>query len=138
MLAAPDATPALKASAGAPIADRVKAQLERDYPPGALSWVDSLSWQGPVNVPLTQIDRNAGDWSAADDKRKVAAFAKRIGAGWKKPVVAIRRPGQRLLYLVDGHSRAAACMQIGQPVTAWVGTSKTATGAWQSTHRKQL
>jgi ParB-like chromosome segregation protein Spo0J len=89
-------------------------------------------------VPVNQLDRNAGDWSAARDKRKVAAFAKRIAAGWAKPCVAIRRPGTRLLYLVDGHTRAAACAQIGQPLTAWVGTADSAHGAWESAHRKQF
>jgi hypothetical protein len=120
------------------IADRVKAQLKRDYPPGALSWVDGMPWTNPVRVPVSQLDRNAGDWSAARDKRKVAAFAKRIAAGWAKPCVAIRRPGTRLLYLVDGHCRAAACAQIGQPLTAYVGTAKTATGAWVDMHSHQL
>lgn len=135
---AADPSAALKVEPGAPVADRVKEQLARDYPPGALGWVTDLSWQGPVRIPLDQVDRTAGDWSAAEDKRKVAAFAKRISAGWRKPVVAIRRPGTRLLYLVDGHTRAAASAQIGQPVTAYIGTAKTAHGAWEAAHAKQL
>lgn len=133
-----DSAAALKLPAGTPIADLVKAQLGRDYPPGALGWVDGLTWTGPVRVPVSQVDRTAGDWSAADDKRKVAVFARRISAGWKKPVVAIRRPGNRLLYLVDGHTRAAASEQAGVPVAAWVGTAKTAHGDWEVAHRKQL
>src|ERR1017187_7803375 len=96
-----DSSAALKTSPGTSIADRVKAQLQRDYPPGALSWVDDLAWSGPTRVPLGQIDKAAGDWSGADDKPKVNSFARRISAGWKKPVVAIRRPGTRLLYLVE-------------------------------------
>src|ERR1017187_7608942 len=127
-----DSSAALKTSPGTSIADRVKAQLQRDSPPGALSWVDDLAWSGPARVPLGQIDKAAGDWSAADDKRKVNSFARRISAGWKKPVVAIRRPGTRLLYLVDGHTRATACAQIGQPVTAWIGTAKTPHGPWEA------
>jgi len=128
----------MTAPPGQSVADRVKAQLQGDYPAGALSWVDGISWAGPVRVPLGQVDRTAGDWSAADDKRKVAAFAKRIGAGWAKPVVAIRRPGQRLLYLVDGHTRAVACAQAGQPLTAYVGSAPAAHGGWEATHARQL
>lgn len=130
------------APSGASVADRVKAQLQRDYPPGALSWVDSLAWgKGPVQVPLNQIDRTTGDteWSAAAaNKVKIATMAKRISAGWRKPVILIRRPGTRLLFAVDGHSRILACTAISQPVTAWVGTAQTATGPWMQTHRRQL
>jgi 2'-5' RNA ligase len=135
---AADPSAALKMPATGPVAERVKAQLAGDYPPGALAWVDDLSWSGPARVPMDQVDRNSGDWSAADDKRKVAAFARRIAAGWHKPVVAIRRPGTRLLYLVDGHTRAAACAQIGQPLTAYIGAAKSATGPWLKIHSRQL
>lgn len=138
-MAAPSDVITAPAPSGTSVAGRVKAQLQRDYPPGALSWVDSLVWSpSPVRVPLDQIDWNAGDWSAADDKRKVNSFAVRIQAGWRKPLVAVKRPGSRLVYLVDGHSRASACKLLGQPVTAWVGTATTDHGLWEQTHHKQL
>lgn len=120
------------------VAGKVKDQLARDYPPGALSWVDGLTWAGPVRVPLSQIDRNAGDWSASDDKRKVASFARRIAAGWRKPVCLIRPKGAHRLFAADGHTRILASIALGQPVTAWVGTAKTEHGDWESTHRRQL
>lgn len=133
-----DSQPGTATAPQASVADRVKAQLARDYPAGALSWVDGLSWRGPIRVPLAQIDQSAGDWSASADKRKVASFAKRIAAGWRKPVVLIRTPGKRLLYATDGHTRISASDTLGQPVTAWIGTAKTDHGGWESTHRKQL
>lgn len=136
--AAPSDVITAPAPSGPSVADRVKAQLQRDYPPGALGWVDDLEWSGPKLVPVNQIDRASGDWSASADKRKVAAFARRIAAGWRKPVVLVQTPGRRLLYAVDGHTRVTGCAQIGQPVTAWIGTAKTTTGAWSSTHHKQL
>lgn len=136
--AAPSDVITAPAPSGTSVADRVKAQLQRDYPPGALSWVDDLVWSGPVRVPVDQIDRISGDWSAGDDKRKVALFARRIAAGWAKPVVLVRTPGRRLLYAVDGHTRILGSDQAGQPVTAWIGTAKTATGPWTTTHHKQL
>lgn len=122
-------------------AQEVKLQLARDYPPGALSWVDDIVWQpSPVLVPLRQVDQTAGDanWALARrDKAKIAAFMSRIRSGVRKPVVAVRRPGSGLLRLVDGHTRALACIALGQPVTAWVGTARTATGPWDDVHARQ-
>jgi 2'-5' RNA ligase len=137
-MSAPSDLVSTSAPAGQSVADRVKAQLQRDYPPGALGWVDDLTWTGPARVPVDQIDRSTGDWSAGNDKRKVALFARRIAAGWAKPVVLVRTPGRRLLYAVDGHTRILGSDQAGQPVTAWIGTAKTDHGSWESTHRKQL
>lgn len=133
-----DSQPGTATAPQAAVADRVKAQLARDYPPGALSWVDGLSWRGPIRVPLAQIDRSAGDWSASADKRKVATFAKRIAAGWRKPVCLIRAKGAQGLFAADGHTRILASAAIGQPVTAWIGTAKTEHGEWEHTHSKQL
>ena len=136
-----DSSAALKTSPGTSIADRVKAQLQRDYPPGALSWVDDLAWSGPTRVPLTQIDKTSGDteWSAAAaDKLKLQRFQKRIAAGWRKPVVLVRSPGSPRMFAVDGHTRILSCEALGQPVTAWVGTAKTATGPWRKVHSRQL
>jgi hypothetical protein len=136
-----DSSAALKTSPGTSIADRVKAQLQRDYPPGALSWVDDLAWSGPTRVPLGQIDKASGDteWSAAAaDKLKLQRFQKRIAAGWRKPVVLVRSPGSSRMFAVDGHTRILSCEALGQPVTAWVGTAKTATGPWRKVHSRQL
>lgn len=122
-------------------AQEVKLQLARDYPPGALAWVDDLTWSpSPVMVPLRQIDRSGSDpnWApAAKDKAKIASFVARIRSGVRKPVVAVRPAGSKLLHLVDGHTRALACTALGQPVTAWVGTAKTATGDWDKVHARQ-
>src|ERR1035438_9567247 len=136
-----DSSAALKTSPATSIADRVKAQLQRDYPPGALSWVDDLAWSGPTRVPLAQIDKTSGDteWSAAAaDKLKLQRFQKRIAAGWRKPVVLVRSPGSPRMFAVDGHTRILSCEALGQPVTAWVGTAKTATGPWLKVHSRQL
>lgn len=146
-MAAPSAAPvtdphaALKAGQRLTTAHEVKLQLARDYPAGALGWVDDLQWaKSPVRVPLAQIDRSTGDTNWADaekDKRKIAAFAVRIRAGVRKPAVAVRTPGTRLLRLIDGHTRALACAALGQPLTVWVGTAKTAHGPWEDTHARK-
>jgi hypothetical protein len=121
-------------------AQEVKLQLARDYPAGALSWVDDIAWQAaPVMIPARQLDR-AGDpnWKLAGaDKLKIASMVSSLRSGARKPVVAIRRPGSKLLRLVDGHSRALASIALGHPVTAWVGTAKTATGPWDEVHSRK-
>lgn len=136
-----DPEPTLRTATAPAIADRVRAQLLGDYPPGALSWVDDLTWSGPVQVPVSQIDRTSGDtdWaSAAGDKTKLAVFRRKIAGGFRKPVVLVRRPGIAKLFAVDGHTRILASLALGVPVMAWVGTAKTAHGSWERTHSRQL
>jgi lipoprotein-anchoring transpeptidase ErfK/SrfK len=122
------------------VAQEVKLQLARDYPPGSLGWIDEVQWSAqPVMVPARQLDRdNDPNWAlAAKDRLKVASMVSSLRAGARKPVVAIRRPGSKLLRLVDGHSRALASIALGRPVTAWVGTAKTATGPWDDVHARR-
>jgi len=136
-----DTMPGTRRPASVTIADRVKEQLHRDYPPNALSWVGDLTWSGPTSVPAGQIDQKTGDteWSAAaSDKAKLQTFRKRIAAGWRKPVVLVRTPGGGKLFAVDGHTRILSCTALGVPVTAYIGTAKTATGEWRKTHSRQL
>lgn len=120
-------------------AEEVKLQLARDYPPGALGWVDDLTWAaGPQTVPLSQIDRAGPDWElAARNRRKIAEMIARVRAGARKPVVLVRYPGSAKLFAVDGHSRLLSDIALGLPATAWVGTSKTATGDWRTVHGRQ-
>ena len=123
------------------IADKVRAQLLGDYPSSALSWIDGIRWTGPAQVPVSQVDRTAGttDWSAAaKDRAKLALFQHKIAGGFRKPVVLIRRPGNPKLFAVDGHTRVLACMALGVPVAAWVGTAATAHGPWEVAHARQL
>ena len=140
-MSAPSDLISTAAPAGQSTADRVLAQLGGDYPPAALSWVRGLTWTGPVQVPTSQLDRSATspEWAAAAaDKTKLAQFKQRINGGFRKPVILVRTPGKRLLYVVDGHTRATACQALGIPVTAFIGTAATATGGWVGFHSKQL
>jgi hypothetical protein len=122
-------------------AQEVRLQLARDYPPGALSWVDEIQWAAkPQMVPLRQVDMTDGDtdWAAArKDKLKIAAFVSRLRAGVRKPIVLIRHPGSPKLFACDGHTRILASAALGQPVTAWVGTSKTDDGGWRTVHARK-
>lgn len=146
-MAAPDVQPV--SDAHAPLATQqrlttaqeVRLQLARDYPAGALAWVDAIHWQAqPVMVPLRQVDMTSGDtdWAAAKrDKAKIAAFVARIRSGVRKPIVLIRHPGSTLLFACDGHTRILSSQALGQPVTAWVGTSKTDDGGWRTMHSRK-
>ncbi len=121
-------------------AQEVKLQLARDYPPDGLTWVDDIQWRPqPVLVPTRQIDRdNDPNWAlAAKDRLKVASFIARIRSGIHKPVVLVKTPGSKLMRAVDGHTRILGCIALGQPVTAWVGTAKTATGDWDLVHQRK-
>jgi hypothetical protein len=136
-----DPEPSLKLPAAPGTAERVKAQLQGDYPPGALAWVDDLTWAGPVRVPVAQIDRSSGDTNWADAARntaKVSLFKRKIAGGFRKPIVLVRTPGGGKLFAVDGHTRTLACASLGVPVTAWVGTSGSAHGDWEHAHARQL
>lgn len=136
-----DTMPGTKRPAAQSIADRVVEQLKRDYPPGGLKWVTGLTWSGPTQVPLAQIDRTRGDtdWNAAaSDKAKLQVFRKRIAAGWRKPVVLIRTPGSRMLFAMDGHTRILASTALNVPVAAYIGTAATAHGPWEAFHSRQL
>lgn len=121
-------------------AQEVKLQLARDYPAGALTWVDDLTWQpSPAQVPTALLD-HAGDpnWAlAAKDRLKVASMVSALRGGARKPVIVVRRPGTKLLRLVDGHSRAWASVALGRPVTAWVGIATTPTGPFDDVHSRQ-
>jgi len=129
------------AAAPASIADQVRAQLLGDYPPSALKWVDGLSWRGPVQVPLTQIDFSDSDpdWKPARANRaKIASFAAKIRQGFRKPVTLIQAPGSQKMRCVDGHNRCLAYLSLAAPVTAWVGTAKSGHGPWDLLHSQQI
>lgn len=116
---------------------RVRAQLARDFPPGALTWLDDMTWRGPALVPLRSLDfTRAGRWTASADPAKVARFVARIRAGWRKPAVLIHTPDGRLTP-VDGHTRLLACRQLHMPVPAWIGYAKVNHGPWEQAHARQ-
>jgi hypothetical protein len=126
--------PASASSAAA----QVRAQLSPDFPPEALAWVDQARWEGPVDVPLAQIDfARADTWSASDNEAKVAKFTRKIGAGKTKPLVLVRRPGSAKLMVADGHHRALAYRELGRDAPAYVATVAQTSGPWDTMHAAQ-
>ncbi len=126
------------------VADEVWDQLSEDYPRDAIEWVRKVKWEGPVFVALDDIDYTGrGAWSAAVDDgsdegvERVKKMKKKIKKGWHKPIILIRRPGFDLLEIGDGHHRALAYYEMKMPVLAYVATTKTDEGGWDTFHARQ-
>lgn len=118
--------------------EEVYRQLAVDYPPDALEWIREVDWEGPVDVPLDEIDfSNKKSWRAWKEMGKVKRFAKRIDGGWKKPIVLIDRPGKRTLMIADGHHRALSYMKLQQPARAYVAHVPSLDGPWDWLHDSQ-
>jgi hypothetical protein len=120
----------------------ITKQLRVDYPDRALDWLAELEWTKPEEVPLDKIDYGDSIFERVrtTEAKKVALFKKRIAAGWRKPVILVKRPGMPLLKAIDGHTRLTAYRLLDDkpPATAWVGIAKTKKGPWDSFHKQQL
>ena len=102
----------------------VFAQLEQNFPNGAIEWVKRARWIGPVNVPWSRIDDDDEDkWAASHQSDAVNRFARGIasGNGNTAPSVLVQEPGTNRAFIVDGHHRALARRKLGKPVLAYVG-----------------
>lgn len=120
------------------VADMVYNQLEPDFPDSSLDWVQSTVWKGPMAVPLNEIDySNAASWQAVHEVDKIDKFEKRIRNGWMKPIILIKRPGNPLLMIADGHHRALAYQNLDQSAMAYIGYVDTDEGPWDEFHDTQ-
>lgn len=108
-------------AAGTEAVDAVYQQLEDDFEPEAIEWVKRAKWEGPIDVPLDQIDfSNKDAWRASGHGKKVDKFAKKIDGGFKKPVILIARPDGGKYRVADGHHRTLAYQKLNKPVRAYV------------------
>lgn len=123
-----------------PVAKAVYAQLSDDFPQRELDWVLTMPWTGPVAVPLADIDfSNRAEWAAAHEPKKVGKFRKKMEAGKRvKPAVLIARPGKDDLMVADGHHRALAARDLGEPLPAYVAHPSTTVGPWDELHASQI
>ena len=124
---------------GTEAVDAVYQQLADDFEPDAIEWVRSAKWEGPMDVPLDEIDYSQkASWRANGNKAKVNKFVKKIKAGDKKPIVLIKPPGGGKYRVADGHHRALAYQQSGKPARAYVATvDKAAFAAAMEMHSSQ-
>jgi hypothetical protein len=128
-----------KASAGGTsIEQRVHDQLIQDFDEKALAWLPQASWEGPINVPLDQIDfSNRDSWRAASEPEKVKEHLDKIKAGRLKPAVLAKVPGKNQLIILDGHHRALAHRKLGTPMLAYVASVPARKGPWDEMHSAQ-
>lgn len=115
-------------------------QLSEDYKDKDIEWVKHIPWIGPVEVPLSSIDfSNKDNWKASSELDQVQKFADKISQdGFSKPVILANNPSNdNKMMIIDGHHRALAYLQLGQPMTAFVGQVGSDQGPWQKLHSKQ-
>jgi hypothetical protein len=116
-------------------------QLAEDYKPKDIEWVLHIPWQGPMEVPLNSIDfSNKDAWQATQDPKDVKKFADKIAnEGFSKPIILVNSPSNNnKMIIVDGHHRALAYMESGQPALAYVGQVGMDKGPWDKLHSKQV
>ncbi len=120
------------------VTESVYQQLAEDFPPDAIAWVRATHWEGPVQVPIDQIDfSNEEEWRATQEPEKLASFQDKIEKGQRKPLVLVNEPNNERLIIVDGHHRALAYKSLGEPVVAYVGHVASVSGPWDVMHASQ-
>lgn len=115
-------------------------QLAEDYQQKDIEFVKHIPWMGPVEVPLTSIDfSNKDNWQASQETDKVDQFADKMAHdNFNKPIILANNPSNdNKMSVIDGHHRALAALQNGQPVTAYVGQVGSNNGPWSKLHSKQ-
>jgi hypothetical protein len=115
--------------------------LADDYNEKDIEWVLHIAWIGPVEVPLSSIDfSNMDNWQATQEPDHVEMFAdKMANDNMTKPIVLVNAPAHDgKMMIVDGHHRALAALQNGQPVPAYVGQVGRLQGPWSKLHSKQV
>jgi hypothetical protein len=135
-----------------PEADEVFAQLAEDFPPEVLDWVFDVEWQGPMAVPLDQVDfADEAEWTASSQPEKVEKFRAKIEkkeskGKHPKPAILIARPDFPALFVADGHHRALAERELEEQgegdraepgLWAWVATVPEDDGPWMTMHDEQ-
>ena len=112
--------------------DHVANVLRDRYPEDALRWIAGLKWIGPMEVPQDRIDYSDEDsWAAYRQPKRVKHFARRLEAGDQlAPAVAVQKPGDAKVTVVDGRHRALADRKLGRPLRCYVGFPDKDHGPW--------
>jgi DNA-binding ferritin-like protein len=134
---------AWKVGAGLPLeenlAQQVYEQLAEDFPSEAIDWVLHVDWEGPVVVPLADIDSSGRDkWTATQEPERVQKFVDVLNDGGKvKPLVLVQPPGD-MKALEDGHHRYLALEKAGRTMgMAYVAAVPSKKGPWKDMHAQQ-
>jgi 8-oxo-dGTP pyrophosphatase MutT (NUDIX family) len=121
--------------------EHVMNQMRKNYPEKAIQWMNEAKWIGPVGVPLDTIDFDDEDkWAASHELDAVARFADGIKANsaYTHPVIMVKKPGNHLFDVIDGHHRTLAYRSLERPVKAYIGYLNRDQGPWDETHSSQF
>jgi 8-oxo-dGTP pyrophosphatase MutT (NUDIX family) len=122
--------------------DTVYIQMAKNFPPAAIEWVKRARWMGPVNIPWSRIDTDdVAGWAASHQPDRVKEFERSIQAhrGHIAPSIMVQNTGTPKAFIVDGHHRALAHKNLGQPVLAYVANiDPKDRQAAEETHSSQL
>jgi hypothetical protein len=119
--------------------DAVYAQLSDNFPAGAIKWVKAAAWEGPMRIPLAEVDtadRDQWDASRPQDEPKIGKFRAKLRrklarGGRPKPVVLVKWPGAGKWVIADGHHRFVAAEQEDAGwVWAYAGRVDSEKGPW--------
>ncbi len=122
------------------VAGRVYKQLLPDYPPQSIEWVKKVHWEGPVHVPLDEIDfSHQNTWRAHHEPDKVIKHAELIEDKNTIPVILCAMPQHDKLECLDGHHRLLAYKALNKPVLAYVAyvPNDDPDSPWLTLHSKQ-
>lgn len=115
-------------------------QLVEDYNEKDIQFVKHIPWIGPVETPLSSIDfSNKDNWQASQEPDQVQKFADKMSQDdFSKPVILVNNPSNdNKMKIIDGHHRALAAQQNGQPLVAYIGQVGSNKGPWDKLHSKQ-
>lgn len=117
-------------------AGAVFSQLLDDYPAKKLGWVLAGHWDGPVEIPTSQIDSsNRNTWRASHES--IDPYVERIESGRRKPMILVKTPNKDAYDIVDGHHRFLAYEKLGEPALAYSAEVHTDEGPWDELHASQ-
>src|SRR5580698_6323706 len=113
-------------------------QLTDDYADPAIAWVKRYAWDGPLNIPLSEIDfSDAKQWAASREPVAIAFHTIRISEGTKKPIILVMVDGEKRYRIADGHHRALAYRALDYAATAYTVRVPKTDHAWEAMHDAQ-
>lgn len=114
-------------------------QLAQDFPVKAMRWIDHAVVEGPVAVPIADVNtKDRDEWAATHEPAKVDRFKAKMAAGQMKPILMTQGPkGKKVI--IDGHHRFTAAEKLGHThVLAYVAHVPTNSGPWDEMHSSQF
>ena len=105
---------------------KIYSILSESFKKESIKWVKKVEWKGPIQVQLSEINLSeAKKWAASALGKNNKQVNKKADAmneqGPTKPVILIRVPGEKLLYVCDGRHRILAAKKANVPILAYIG-----------------